>query len=84
MSADSLSGGGAIAAAAARRGWDSDELADSIQVNRSMVASWLDGSVVPPDRLHRRLEEALEFTPAELAALKGSPGSSEDMSNPSG
>jgi ribosome-binding protein aMBF1 (putative translation factor) len=73
MSTSPSTPGSAIAAAAARRGWDSDELADRIQVNRSMVAAWMDGSEEPPERFHRRLAETLEFTAAELAALTGQP-----------
>ena len=71
MNESRLTAGAAIAAAATRLGLDSDGLADGIQVSRSIVASWMDGSVEPPERFHRRLEEELEFTPEELAALKG-------------
>lgn len=36
-----------------------------------MVATWTEGSANPPERFHRRLIEALDFTDAELTALTG-------------
>jgi ribosome-binding protein aMBF1 (putative translation factor) len=61
----------ALAAAAARKGWSSDDFADRIQVNRSIVAAWLDGSEIPPARFDRRLLETLDLTDEEKAALTG-------------
>lgn len=71
MNPGELTASTALLAAATRQGWDGDELADRIQVSRSLVAAWLDGSTQPPERFHRRLMESLDFTEEERAALTG-------------